>query len=184
MHDIYTAMPWSNTIDVVTISGAVLLSVLEHSVSSYKANDPDPGGRFLQVSGLLLTYDVRQPVGQRLVSAYLGQPGESRRAIQNEALYEVAVPSFLAAGGDLFTMIPESLVEYKNTGFLDNDLMVAYLQKHNPLRLPAAGRIVMLADNDKLLASSAVSQHPMLSPTFMLWMYIFLSNSPRKYNLF
>lgn len=165
MHDVYSAMPWGNTIDVVTISGLILKQVLEHSVSAYKANDPDPGGRFLQVSGLILTYDVRKPIGQRLISALTGQPSipGSWRAIQDDQLYEVAVPSFLAFGGDTFQMIPDSMVEYKNTGFLDNDLIVSYLNKNNPLQLPPAGRIIMLSE--KMASNSS-------SLTFMLWMFL------------
>ena len=73
LHDIFTAMPWSNTIDVVTITGETLKSVLEHAVSEYDVNNPDPGGRFLQVSGLILTYDVRKSIGQRLLTAYSGK---------------------------------------------------------------------------------------------------------------
>ena len=73
LHDIFTAMPWSNTIDVVTITGETLKSVLEHAVSQYDVNNPDPGGRFLQVSGLILTYDVRKSIGQRLLTAYSGK---------------------------------------------------------------------------------------------------------------
>ena len=58
-------MPWGNTIDTVTINGQTLKEVLEHAVAKYDLNNLDPGGRFLQVSGLMLKYDVRQPPGQR-----------------------------------------------------------------------------------------------------------------------
>ena len=95
MHDIHTAMPWGNTIDVVTIYGRTLKLVLEHSIEKYKANDPDPSGRFLQVSGLILTYDVSKPVGSRLVRAYANK-GDSRTAINDDAIYQIAMPSYLA----------------------------------------------------------------------------------------
>ena len=49
MENVIVAMPWANTVDVVTIPGSALKSILEHSVSNYDASDPDPGGRFLQV---------------------------------------------------------------------------------------------------------------------------------------
>ncbi len=49
MENVIVAMPWANTIDVVTIPGRAIRSILEHSVESYDATDPDPGGRFLQV---------------------------------------------------------------------------------------------------------------------------------------
>jgi hypothetical protein len=42
-------------------------------------------------------------------------------------------------------MIPDSITEYKNTGFLDNDLLVSYLGKNNLLKLPQSGRIVIIS---------------------------------------
>jgi hypothetical protein len=88
----------------VTISGLTLMQVLEHAVSQYDPDHPDPGGRFLQVSGLILRYDIRQSPGTRLISAYAGQPSsrDSWRPIEDGDFYKVAVPSFLAAGGDKF----------------------------------------------------------------------------------
>ena len=172
MHDILTAMPWSNTIDVVTISGHTLKSVLEHAVSSYRTIDPS--GRFLQVSGLILTFDVRHPPGQRLLSAYAGHPSipESCQPLNDSALYEVAVPSFLASGGDTFKMIPDSMVEYKNTGFLDSDLLVAFLRKNDPLQLPESGRLVVLSTSnpvvDASLAAKGHQQHLMITLSMLL----------------
>ncbi len=91
MEDVIIAMPWANTVDVVTIPGSALKSTLEHSVSNYDANSEDPGGRFLQFSGLVATFDVRQEPGSRLVSAKLGRP-EKRdefREIDDEENYQV-----------------------------------------------------------------------------------------------
>ena len=34
----------------------------------------------------------------------------------------MAVSSFMVKGGDGYKMIPENLIEHRNTGFLDNDL--------------------------------------------------------------
>lgn len=151
-------MPWGNTIDTVTMSGRTLKKVLEHAVERYDAKATDPGGRFLQVHGLVLTYDVRRPAGQRLVKAESVAENQNkqirRERISDTKLYEVAMPSFLALGGDRFTMIPESTIEYKNTGFLDNDLLEAYLRKNNPLQLPEAGRIVVISEE---IASSAIT---------------------------
>lgn len=40
--------------------------MLEHSVSEYDRNHEDPGGRFLQVSGIRVTYATLEPVGSRV----------------------------------------------------------------------------------------------------------------------
>ena len=49
-----TAMPWSNTVDVVSIPGSAVKAMLEHSASQYDADHPDPSGRFLQVRTIFL----------------------------------------------------------------------------------------------------------------------------------
>ena len=43
--------------------------------------------------------------------------------VDETAEYDVAVSSFMVKGGDGYKMIPENLIEYRNTGFLDNDLL-------------------------------------------------------------
>ena len=42
-----------------------------------------------------------------------------RSEIENDKIYEVALPSFLALGGDRYEMIPKQMKHHKNTGFLD-----------------------------------------------------------------
>ena len=45
-------------------------------------------------------------------------------------------------------MIPDQTINYKNTGFLDNDLLVKYLSKKNPLLLPKSKRIVVKGNSN------------------------------------
>eukprot|EP00095_Tigriopus_kingsejongensis_P006521 maker-scaffold172_size289735-snap-gene-1.31 protein:Tk06521 transcript:maker-scaffold172_size289735-snap-gene-1.31-mRNA-1 annotation:"hypothetical protein DAPPUDRAFT_42388" len=143
MGDVFTAMPWSNTIDVIEIPGSILKEVLEYSVSEYDPDHSDPSGRFLQYSGLIVYYDTTQPSGQRLVDAYEGTPEQPEfwARIEDEATYELAVLSFMARGGDGYQMIPDHLLAHKNTGYLDNDLIVRYLAKRSPVSEPQMGRI-------------------------------------------
>ena len=54
------------------------------------------------------------------------------------------MPSYLANGGDSYKMIPEFRKEYKNIGLLDNDLLVSYLKKNDPLELPDPHRITVI----------------------------------------
>ena len=39
--------------------------------------------------------------------------------------------SFIVKGGDGYKMIPENLIEHRNTGFLDNDLLGKKLLRRN-----------------------------------------------------
>ena len=143
MGDVTKAMPWSNTVDVVRIHGKALKEALEHSVSEYDIHSDDPTGKFLQLSGLSVTFDVRRPVGKRVVTATLAS---SEPIIDTDA-YDVAVPSFLVKGGDGYNMIKDDLLEHRNTGFLDNDLLVSYIRKSTPIGVPKAGRIVVITSS-------------------------------------
>lgn len=72
------------------------------------------------MSGVVVTYDVRRPIGQRVVEALVAKTGEK---IDEAAEYDVAVSSFMVKGGDGYQMIPDNTVFHKNTGFLELDLL-------------------------------------------------------------
>ncbi|MCC7281584.1 MAG: bifunctional metallophosphatase/5'-nucleotidase, partial [Acetobacteraceae bacterium] len=61
---VVSVLPFGNTLSVVTLSGADLRTALEHGV----ALPPEAGGsgRFPQVAGLVVRYDMLRPAGARL----------------------------------------------------------------------------------------------------------------------
>ncbi|XP_040573312.1 snake venom 5'-nucleotidase isoform X1 [Lepeophtheirus salmonis] len=170
LEDIFRAMPWSNTIDVITVPGSTIIMMMEHSVSQY--NDIDPSGRFLQVSGLQVNYDVSQSLGRRVVSIFTndGIP------LEPFVHYQIAINSFMAQGGDGYVMIPDTLIYHKNTGFLDKDLFVSYIKTHSPLSLPIPGRLKFIKDSqvhsssDTLYHAFMFSTSPVLTGALMtIW---------------
>jgi 5'-nucleotidase / UDP-sugar diphosphatase len=74
--------------------GRDLRAALEHGL----AQTDRVGGGFLQVSGMRLVWDRQLSPGQRLVSASVGS-----RPLDDNAVYTVAVPSYLVRGGDGYT---------------------------------------------------------------------------------
>lgn len=94
MGDLYTVMPFDNTLQVVAMSGAQVRAALEHGLGNEKF------GR-LQFAGLRVTYDASQPEGRRVADVWLADGS----GLDPEAIYQVAVNDFLAAGGDDYTMI-------------------------------------------------------------------------------
>ena len=86
---------------------------------------------------------MSRPVGSRLRQALLGVPARPAewREVEDDAIYDVACLSFMVSGGDGYKMIPNNLVAHKNTGYLDNDLIVDFIGKNSPLQEPDAGRI-------------------------------------------
>ena len=168
LEDVYRAVPWPSTIDVVKVSGQTLKSILEHSVGDYDPLDEDPKGIFLQISGLIVHYNINKPKGEKVVSIRVGQPNQPPEILSpviDTEIYSVALPSYLITGGDGYKMIPKELVYYKNTGFLMQDLVAHFVKNNSPLKMPVSGRIVFCKTNQcfesktSSSSGSSLSQH-------------------------
>ena len=98
-------LPFPNAVSVVrNVSPAELKAVFEVSAERY----PAPSGAFLQVAGIAAVYDPSRPAGDRVVSLTLagGAPIVSGGAIVEGApAVAVVTSSFVAAGGDGYTML-------------------------------------------------------------------------------
>jgi len=101
--DAIDILPFANSVVVIEdIDVADLISALEHAVSNVENVD----GRFLQVSGLEFVYDIKAPVGDRLVSVEL-EDGTVLYDIdlggqQDFGVLDLVTNSFTAGGGDDF----------------------------------------------------------------------------------
>lgn len=84
-------MPFDNTIYKLSMTKADLKEALEQAVAD--------NSKGLQVSGIKFTYDSKLPSGQRVVSI----TKEDGSAISDTEKLSVAVPDFVAQGGDSFT---------------------------------------------------------------------------------
>ncbi|WP_128891220.1 bifunctional UDP-sugar hydrolase/5'-nucleotidase [Erythrobacter sp. HKB08] len=126
---IYAVQPFGNTLVTKTFTGAQLIALLEQQF-----DDEGFVQTFSASEGFAMTYDLSRPVGSRLVSATLdGAP------IDRAASYRVTMNSFLAAGGDSFTVFEEGTEV--TVGAVDLDAMEAYLRAVDIRELPSLGRV-------------------------------------------
>ena len=161
LEDVYRTLPWPSTIDVVNVSGATLQSIMEHSVRDYVPNHEDPGGKFLQIAGLIVHYNISKPKGERVVSLKVGRPNESLNLLPSVAdnqVYSVALPSYLVGGGDGYKMIPQNLIDHKNTGFLMQDLVAQFVKNNSPINMPLLGRISFVTHNKPIFSTSTLDE--------------------------
>ncbi|MFG2473883.1 bifunctional metallophosphatase/5'-nucleotidase [Streptomyces fagopyri] len=92
----YTVQPFANTVNLVNLTGAQLITALQQQVSG--ANEAAP--KILQISkGLTYTLDLTKTGAARVVAGSVELDGT---AIDPAAVYRVAMNSFLAGGGDGF----------------------------------------------------------------------------------
>jgi 5'-nucleotidase len=92
--DVHSLLPFTDVVLKLELSGRDLQAAVEHGL----AQTDREGGGFLQVSGVRFVWDARLAAGQRIVSIAVGG-----NPLAAEAVYSVAVPSYLVRGGDGYT---------------------------------------------------------------------------------
>jgi len=123
---LFAVQPFYNNLVTLTLSGAQIVQLLEQQWRG------QPKPRVLQVSrGFAYAWDHARPVGARVVPGSVTLDG---RPLDPLASYRVTVNSFLAAGGDNFTMLKDG--RDPRTGMMDIDAFEAYVAKGLP---PASG---------------------------------------------
>jgi 5'-nucleotidase len=123
-------LPFSSTLVTLSISGQELRAALENSASRL----PVGNGRFLQVSGLTVTYDPQAPVGSRVRDVMVGD-----KPLDQLRRYTVTTDSFIADGGDGYTMLQQAQDRIERQVPL-RDLLLQTL-KERPLKASLDGRI-------------------------------------------
>jgi hypothetical protein len=99
--DVLLAVPFVETAVTRTLTGAELRALLEVGLSAL----PMPARRFLQVSGLRITYDAGQPAGSRLVTVELD---DGTAVIDDATPFTVAMNDFVSDGYGAFAgALPE-----------------------------------------------------------------------------
>ncbi len=96
--ELFAVQPFDNQVVSMELTGDQIYRLLEQQFPPNQASK-----RILQVSGLKYTYDQSLPAGERIVSL----TKTDGTAVERATTYEVAVNSFIAAGGDSFTVLKE-----------------------------------------------------------------------------
>ncbi|WP_395294849.1 bifunctional metallophosphatase/5'-nucleotidase [Kitasatospora hibisci] len=136
----FTVQPFTNMMQVKTLTGAQLVQVLQQQVSG--GNDAAP--KVLQVSkNLSYTLDMRKTGADRVLVDSVRLNGAP---IDPAGKYRVAANEFLAGGGDGFPAFAAGTD--KLVGASDLDIFTAYLGAHSsaasPLQAPAQDRIKVI----------------------------------------
>jgi 5'-nucleotidase/UDP-sugar diphosphatase len=134
-------LPFDNRLTIGTITGDTLLKTVEHSVQ--KAG----GGRFLDVHGLKIAYDLKGDPGHRVVFALSEKkPGEEKSgdekwvSIDPAKKYRIAINSYTFAGGEEYDF--KTAENVKNLPDKMSDVFRAYLKKQPNNHASPPSRIV------------------------------------------
>lgn len=100
-------------------------------------------GRFPQVDGLVYTFNPSFPVGQRLISAQIKDANGTLSDINPNAVYSVCTNSFVAQGGDGYTMIPPNAFNVMPFGPIISTTVIDYVNYFKTVNVSVDGRIKM-----------------------------------------
>ncbi len=132
-----SVLPFANTLATVTLSGASFKKLLEQQWQR-NADGTVPSRAYLQLGlskNVRYTFDSTLPEGNRITSVTVN--GETLDPAKS---YKVAVPSFLATGGDNFRAFTEGTSV--DTGLLDYEAWIDYLKANAPVSPDFARRAV------------------------------------------
>lgn len=131
--ELFAVQPFSNDLVRMELSGAQIIALLEQQWAG------QPFARILKVSGLSYVWDNARPIGSRIVAAQ----DAAGRPIDPALRYRVTVNSFLASGGDNFSILTEGT--QRVVGPVDLDALTAYLERlPQPVDYRVEGRVQRL----------------------------------------
>jgi len=132
--DILSELPFNNRVVIVEMSGRELRRAMENGLSLL----PRPSGRFPQVSGIALEFELSREPGSRIVAMQVGGA-----PLDEARIYRVAVVDYLARGGDDYTMFRDAarITPDNDAPLLVNEV-VDYLRKLGTANTGVEGRVV------------------------------------------
>ena len=131
--EMFAVQPFGNTLLTMTLTGAQVKTALEQQ---WSVRSGTLSLLYLGISkGLTYSYDTSRPVGDRVLASTLKLNGV---VLDPNASYRVTVNSFLADGGDSFTVFKAGT--NRVGGGVDLDEFVAYMAANQPVSAPPADR--------------------------------------------
>jgi 2',3'-cyclic-nucleotide 2'-phosphodiesterase (5'-nucleotidase family) len=127
--------PFNSDVVTVDISGSQLLEALENGVSQVESG----AGRFPQVSGMRFSWDPKAPITYRVTTVEI-KTSSGFVPLDKNATYRLVTLSFVAGGGDGYTMLTKGAVNY--LGYVDYEMLREYIEKHSPLQPKLDDRII------------------------------------------
>lgn len=138
-NDLASAVPFENTFDVGTMSGAGIRACAEHMAK------PTVQGKvnMLQVSGLQMTLDLTKPADQRVTKLKIRISPDVYEDVEDSKDYRLSVINFLLSGGDGFTCFPENFKDHKE-GNKDIVVLEKFIRENIPLDYEKENRIEII----------------------------------------
>ena len=114
--DLYAVQPFGNNLVKMELTGNQIKTLLNQQWRE------DNYPRMLQISGFSYTWDSNKNIGEKIVNIFVN----NNEPLIDKKIYTVVVNSFLADGGDGFTVLKDGI--NREVGETDLDALINYLQ--------------------------------------------------------
>ncbi|XP_059222624.1 apyrase-like isoform X5 [Stomoxys calcitrans] len=141
-NQLVTMCPWDNALYALTLQGSILRELLEDSIAPFTINKTS-SSRFLQVSGLKITYNVTQAVGSRIQELAVRCTNcliPRYKELEMDSVYRVVVMEYLANGKNGFNLIKDNAKDLKR-GPGDLEAFIEFMKHQEPITASLEGRI-------------------------------------------
>ena len=126
--DLLDAFPFIDYVTTLRMTGEQLLNVLEQSFTLERG--------VLQVSGLMASFDLEQPIGKRVVAVSIGD-----KPLDPDTSYTVTTFDFLASGADLYSgFLGAGVIVSEGPEFAE--LLEAHFASGEAVAAPETGRLI------------------------------------------
>ncbi|WP_406634065.1 ExeM/NucH family extracellular endonuclease [Pseudarthrobacter quantipunctorum] len=135
-------LPFVNNLWTTSLTGAQFKTLLEQQWQT-NADGTVPSRAYIQLGlskNVNYTYDAARPAGDRITSVRV-----NGAALDPARSYRVGTFSFLATGGDNFRVFTEG-ANTKDSGLVDRDAWIGYLQDSSPVSPDFARRSVAVTN--------------------------------------
>ncbi|XP_077553007.1 protein 5NUC-like [Haemaphysalis longicornis] len=168
MGHILATMPFGQSVIIMTINGSELRAMFEHSVSAYGAQKKE--GRFLQVSGFRVKYNVGYSNNCRVVSLeVLCRKCKVPRyeEVKDADVYRIVTSDYVARGGDGY----KKATNATSGGPADFAVLVNHIKKMTPIKTPLEERIIIYNGSDPVKIPGDPITNPRATPAARMLLY-------------
>ena len=137
--DVYSVLPFTNTVLKRTVTGAQLWEAMENGVSQIAADGTSGDGRFPQIAGFTFAFDYLLPTGCSGTSGQANWDCSAAGRVygmweadgtpipRDGTVYTLAIPSFTNQGGDAYRVFLNNAQTGENEA-LDAFVMAEYIE--------------------------------------------------------
>lgn len=144
---VVTMSPFENSLIAFNLKGQHLLDTLEYSVNMVELeNGIFSSMNMLQVSGLKITFNFKNPPGKRVQEVEVRCANcqiPTYEPLDKAKFYRIAAADFLVNGGDGFTVLSSNAKDHEKY-ITDIEALVQYLNVASPITAGLEGRIKIL----------------------------------------